>query len=115
MKRNKGILFIQLSRITSFLLVILFLSTILIQSLHNHTSSFNASSSQDKQYTSLAEKCKICDDYHHKQEKEAVLIHQTTLIVAIPDSVDLGARVLGGIYKFTLQGFTNKGPPAILA
>jgi hypothetical protein len=97
------------------MLVILFLSTIFIQALHNHNSSLNTASSQDEQYTSLSEKCKICDDYHHKQEKEAVQVYQTALIVALPDSVDLGTRVLGGIYKFTLQGFTNKGPPAIIA
>ncbi|WP_300603971.1 hypothetical protein [Niabella sp.] len=62
----------------------------------------------------IADHCKICDQIQHGVSYDGSVpdIQIATPIAAIPVH---GGRYYIGFYKFTLQGFTNKGPPAAMA
>lgn len=98
----------------SLLLVLAFALISVAQILHSHALE-NDTETIQKESVSLSEKCGICDYIIHKQGKEVVLTAPYAFAVPLPEAVVITSGVFAGIYKFTLQGFTNKGPPAILA
>lgn len=98
----------------SLLLVFAFTLISATQILHIHTMENDTEIAQ-KESGSLSEKCGICDYIFHKQGKEIVLTAPYAFAVPLPKAVVIASGVFAGIYKFTLQGFTNKGPPSILA
>ncbi|WP_256011923.1 hypothetical protein [Desertivirga xinjiangensis] len=59
--------------------------------------------------------CRICDYLAHKQGRELYLSFPPQLVLPILEPVMRNTPVIAVNYKFTLQGFTNKGPPYLLA
>ena len=71
-------------------------------------------SCNDKDSVSDTEDCKLCDYYSDQQGKQLFLHYPPVLIISLPATETLNTHVVIGNYKFTLQGFTNKGPPTPL-
>ena len=101
-------------RLGSLLLVMLFLSISVLQSLHSHNRvAQTEQSSADDDMVSNSDQCKICDYLLHKQDKQLFYSFATVVVPTIPDAIVYNDRSSIGNYKFTLQGFTNKGPPTV--
>lgn len=101
----------------AMLLVMLFLSISVAQILHSHpkvsaTPHTHQHDLDGGHQLSAADKCLICDYLAHQQSKEFYISHPLVLNVPLPDAITLNTNVFVGNYKFSLQGFTNKGPPA---
>jgi hypothetical protein len=112
-RREKNILkkYYQLG---SLLLIALFLSVSVIQALHSHKTSTHSeqSSTNDSEKVSDANDCKLCDYLHHKEGKQLFFAGVASIVLAVPEPITYQTHSFIGNYKFTLQDFTNKGPPA---
>jgi len=102
----------------AMLLVMLFLSISVAQIFHSHPKVATLEHLQqhdgnDQDQVASADKCLICDYLAHQQSKEFYISHPLVLSVPLPDAITLNTNVFVGNYKFSLQGFTNKGPPAL--
>jgi len=99
----------------ALLLVVLFLSITIVQALHSHKSclqieqSFNSSD----ETVSNSNPCQLCDYLTHEQGKQLFISYGSALVLSVPEPIVFHAHNFIGNYKFTLQGFTNKGPPAL--
>jgi len=91
------------------------LSISVIQLLHAHHDEHAGTKSGEAAYAIALEKCQVCDFMVHKQQKEFLLTGPQSL--DLPHSFPVAGQMRGMIvfYKFTLSGFTNKGPPSIFA
>ena len=101
-------------RTCAYVLVVLMLSIPLAQLLHHHENSTIEYVNQDGKasFNKSVEKCQLCDYLTQQHGKEFLLSHPTLLNQPLPQAIKIGAIVIAGNYTFTLQGFTNKGPPA---
>ncbi len=102
-----------LSKIISMLLVFLFTAITAIQALHKHQTAGIDRDDADTEYVYSSEKCSICDYLVQKRSHHAHLSYPPVITVPVTKAVTLLTRCYAGVYKFTLQGFTNKGPPAL--
>ncbi len=84
-----------------------------VQAFHNHNTTSLPLNDDDTEYVYSSEKCFICYYVIHKQSHQLHLAYPPVLIKPVTKAVTLLSRSYAGIYKFTLQGFTNKGPPAV--
>lgn len=115
-KKQRTIWFNKFRSAGSLLLLLLFLSIPLISAFHYHHAVVEYEKSGDDEHiSSIVDSCKLCDYFAHKQGKELHLSCPPQLVVPIPEPVTLNNPVIALNYKFTLQGFTNKGPPAFVA
>nr|WP_121270990.1 hypothetical protein [Pedobacter schmidteae] len=112
MKKQRNNPLGKLHKITALWLVLLMLSIAFIPYFHTHAKETECNQHSDECYGFPAGKCKICDYLLHKKGKEIFLDHPVLLAELLPRSITPGGRVYAGIYKFTLQGFANKGPPS---
>lgn len=112
-RRGYKSLKIKLQQGGSLLLVALFLFISAAQILHNHLDKHNDlhESCGDHDQLQLLDKCAVCDYYHHIQDKQIFLHYLPVLVVALPKAITVNTYVFVGNYKFSLQGYTNKGPP----
>lgn len=96
-------------------LAMLFVGNAAFQVFHNHE---HATSHKHYDHTSvqkLVKSCEACDYLAHHQFVPILTANHFELMPQVKSpSVHAGRYYIGG-YKFTLQGFTNKGPPAYLA
>jgi hypothetical protein len=99
----------------SFLLIILFLSISVVQIFHSHKTVIKTEQSDEESDGLVTEKCKICDFIIHKHGKAIHLSYTPVISAPLPEPVSYNTFSYIGNYKFTLQGFTNKGPPSLLA
>ena len=100
----------------SLLLVMLFLSIAIIQSVHTHDREVRTEQSAiDQDSLSNSDWCKLCDYFIHKQDKQLFLSYPPVVVPPLPEPVSYTTEIFVGNYKFTLQGFTNKGPPSPLS
>lgn len=99
----------------SCLLIILFLSISVMQILHSHKAVIKTEQSDEEDNGYLTEKCQICDFFIHKHGKALHLSYPPVISAPLPEPLSYITSSYIGNYKFTLQGFTNKGPPAFLA
>ncbi|WAC40287.1 hypothetical protein [Pedobacter sp. SL55] len=100
----------------SALLAILFLAIPFVQTLHSHHASEELiHTTTEKSISSAAEKCLICDYTAEIKGKQILMAHLP--VISIPTNVcaTLNTFVYTRIYKFTLQNFSNKGPPSLLS
>lgn len=100
----------------STLLAVLFLAIPFIQMLHSHHASEDfVNTVTEKSISITAEKCLICD-YTAEIKGKQILMAQPP-VVNIPTNIcaTLNTFVYTRIYKFTLQNFSNKGPPSRLS
>lgn len=100
----------------SALLAILFLAIPFIQTLHSHHSSEEfVNTTTEKSISSAAEKCLICDYTAEIKGKQILMDYPPTISIPTNVCVTLNTFVYTRIYKFTLQNFSNKGPPSLLS
>jgi hypothetical protein len=97
----------------ALMLVLLFLSINVVQVFHHHQKAVQTEVTDNDQDTvSASDLCQLCDYLMHKQGKELFFIYPPVDVFQLPEPVCHTTSVFVGNYKFTLQGFTNKGPPA---
>ncbi|SOD13293.1 hypothetical protein [Pedobacter xixiisoli] len=98
------------------LLAILFLAIPLIQTLHSHHAGEDfVNTTTEKSISSAAEKCLICDYTAEIKGKQILMAHPPTINIPTNVCATLNTFVYTRIYKFTLQNFSNKGPPSLLS
>lgn len=102
----------QCYRLISCLLIVVFLGISVGQLFHNHKSVIKTEQSADDDASYVSEKCNVCEFYVHKHSKFTHLSYPPVFVVAVPETITYNSSGFIGNYKFTLQGFTNKGPPA---
>ena len=96
--------------------MMLFLSISVIQALHSHNRPVQTEQgTNDEDTVSASDQCQLCDYFTQKQGKQLFLSYAPVLILPIPEPIPYNTKIFIGNYKFTLQGFTNKGPPALIA
>lgn len=115
MNNGTNVLWTKSQRTGSLLLILLFLFVAAVPLFHHHEHAhgnehINTSSEESIQ---LSDKCAVCDYCHHIEGQQILLYHPQLQIVLNTDAITLDNRVLVSNYKFTLQGFSNKGPPAL--
>lgn len=99
-------------RLISCLLIVVFLGIAVGQLFHNHKLIVKTEQSADEDASYVTEKCMVCEFITHKHSKFLHLSFPPVFVVAMPEPVTYSSKGFIGNYKFTLQGFTNKGPPA---
>ena len=98
-------------RFLSMLLVMLFLSISILQLAHAHSVIPSNEENIITDLVSAVEKCEICDFIIQKQSKHIATDISQEIIVLSPVKVTYQCNACICNYEFTLQGFTNKGPP----
>ncbi|WP_146198796.1 hypothetical protein [Pararcticibacter amylolyticus] len=111
MKRTVNISSSVFHQALALLLTFVFILNVSVQAFHHHSSDAEFKSLGDKEQVGNAGKCAVCDYIVHKQSKHTVLSYPPVMTSPVTKPVTLLNRVYAGVYKFTLQGFTNKGPP----
>lgn len=101
------------SKVISLALALVFFFITAVQAFHNHTFQPANDDADGQEYVFASEKCSVCDYVIHKQTDHAQHSYPPVLVAPVTKPVTLLSRYYAGIYKFTLQGFTNKGPPAV--
>ena len=97
-------------------MAMLLLYVTVIQALHHHATPADVNDiSNSGGYVHSSNKCAVCDYLSHHQFDEYHLPAVDQITVPVNKPVTSLSRSYAGIYKFTLQGFTNKGPPLFLA
>ena len=86
-----------------------------VQAFHTHDRHVNTEQSDQGDTTHEVEKCKICEFYIHKQNEAIHSFYPPVLAALLPTWIIYNNHFYIGNYKFTLQGFTNKGPPQLLS
>lgn len=97
----------------SLVLAFVFIAITAVQAFHKHNNTSAKDDSEDTEYVYANEKCSVCDYVVHKQSNYAHMYHPPVLMAPVTKAVTLLSKCYAGVYKFTLQGFTNKGPPAV--
>ena len=102
-------------RFLSVLLVTTVLSLSVVPLLHAHNDELRSLKTGATEYTKAVEKCQICDFLIHKQQKDFVLSASPALQLPFSFSLSKTVDRPVALCKFSLPGFTNKGPPAVPA
>jgi hypothetical protein len=98
----------------SILLVVLILSVFAIPVIHAHHNE-NPTRHSEKEIVSASKKCLTCSVLsHHQYQKYLISVDQPS-VAPVRTYIIILSGVFAGVFKFTLQGFTNKGPPSILS
>jgi len=103
----------KMHRFLSMLLVMLFLAVSILQLAHTHKLFASEKENITSDSASVSEKCDICDFIIHKQSKHISEYFYPGIIVLSPVEITYNCNSCICNYEFTLQGFTNKGPPAL--
>ena len=105
MKRRNTYQYKAAKKFAGALLAILFLTIPFIQTLHSHHADESfVKTTTEKSISSAAEKCLICEYTAEIKGKQILMAHPP-----------VNTFVYTRIYKFTLQNFSNKGPPSLLS
>ncbi|WP_295121192.1 hypothetical protein [uncultured Chitinophaga sp.] len=100
-------------RAGSLLLLVLLFSGTVIQASHFHHQVDVTEQCPGDDVMNNVDDCFVCDHYTQQAGKELFYAHPPVLDVPLPEPVQQNGRTYARIYKFTLQGFSNKGPPAL--
>jgi hypothetical protein len=95
------------------LLVFTFVFISFAQIVHAHHNGDIEHVVDQKESVAFTEKCSVCDYIFHKHGKDVVIPPPFFISFPLPNTNTCNTGVFVGNYKFTLQGFTNKGPPAL--
>ncbi|WP_188626399.1 hypothetical protein [Pedobacter quisquiliarum] len=106
-KHNKSA---QLYKATSMVLVMLLLLAFVFPAIHSHHNDAPTTHSE-KQITIASKKCPICSFLSHQEHHKYLVPTDHPSIQRVSTYTTILTGVFAGVYKFTLQGFTNKGPP----
>lgn len=96
-------------------MLLLFLAMPTLQLFHLHDQATELSSQTDDKTVidKLSEQCKLCDFLAHKQFKEFHLPKVIATVIISQQPVKIYGNYIAINYAFTLNGFTNKGPPSL--
>ncbi|GEP89997.1 hypothetical protein SAMN05660909_01415 [Chitinophaga terrae (ex Kim and Jung 2007)] len=107
---------IKLGRqVLAILLLVCFTYATFLPFFHSHTCIEHTENFKDSKSGSITSLCKACSYHIHHQGKDFDLPYPPTLEAPLPAIIEHNGRVCAGIYKMTLNAFTNKGPPAVAA
>ncbi|WP_207423070.1 hypothetical protein [Desertivirga brevis] len=111
MQKKKHITYLH--RLVSAFLLLLFLCVHLVEVFHAPHNSTDCSTGDntEQRYTVADQNCKICDYLAHTRQGPFSVSTSIVLSIPLPKAIEVSGRVVARIYKFTLQGFSNKGPP----
>ncbi|HMR84903.1 MAG TPA: hypothetical protein PKE30_17275 [Niabella sp.] len=97
-----------------FALIMLF--NIAVQGFHSHhPKQVTCEHAVQDTLTSYSAPCTICDHFQYRNHSDIPFLSHIEITPLLPTVPIHGGRYYIGFYKFTLQGFTNKGPPAGIA
>lgn len=115
--KNRNIYQLKVAKkFASALLAILFLTIPFIQTVHSHHASEDlVKTTTEKSVSSAAEKCLICEYTAEIKGKQILMAHPPVINIPTDVCAELNTFVYTRIYKFTLQNFSNKGPPSHLS
>lgn len=111
-KRRREYIKQLFSKAGCLLLMALFLFISAAQILHTHGYKVQTEHAGDSDNLDQSVDCKVCDYFIHHHSKQIFLTYPPLIAIPVPEIVVISTGVFARIYKFTLQGFTNKGPPA---
>lgn len=98
------------------LLAILFLAIPLVQTFHLHdTEDVFSKTDAEQSVASTPEKCLICDYTAEIKGKQILMDYPPVIDIPTSVCIIINTFVYTRIYKFTLQNFSNKGPPSLLS
>jgi hypothetical protein len=98
----------------SILLVVLILSVFAVPVLHaNHNEAPTRRSG--KEIVTASKKCLTCSVLSHHQHQKYLISINHPLVVPVRAYIILLQGVFAGVFKLTLPGFSNKGPPSLLS
>lgn len=105
--------FKESTQILAYLMILIFASMPIIQLVHSHEQTVEIVSSIDGKpaLNTAIEQCKLCDFFVHKQIKDYHIENPTELVIPIVQPIKACTNLISVNYTFTLNGFTNKGPP----
>ena len=116
MKRGNTYQLKAAKKFAGALLAILFLTIPFVQTLHSHHASEDfVKTTTEKSISSAAEKCLICEYTAEIKGKQILMAHPPVINIPSDVCAELNTFVYTRIYKFTLQNFSNKGPPSLLS
>lgn len=96
--------------------MLLLLFNIAVQSLHrHHQKQVTFEHADQKVVTSHTAFCVICDHFQYRTPSDIPFLSNIEITPPLPAVPVHGGRYYIGFYKFTLQDFTNKGPPAVIS
>ncbi|WP_207532429.1 hypothetical protein [Desertivirga arenae] len=112
---QKKIHITHVQRLVSAMLLLLFLCVHLLEVFHaHHQYALAGNGDKTKQHFEVSiQKCKICDFLTRTRKEPFCVSNSIVLSAPLPKAIELSGPVVAGIYKFTLQGFSNKGPPSL--
>ncbi|SDD69806.1 hypothetical protein SAMN04488024_107134 [Pedobacter soli] len=105
-----------MKRVLAVWLMILFVVTSFFQIFHHHHQDLPTHRNNNQ--TSVkkwVKSCEVCNYLAHHHAEAILTAYHLELAAQIKPSAPFAGRYYIGCYKFTLQGFTNKGPPAIIS
>jgi hypothetical protein len=92
------------------LLVMLLLLVFAFPVIHSHHNDAPTKHTE-KQITVASKKCPICSFLSHQKHQKYLIPIDHPFVKPVRTYITILPGVFAGVYKFTLQGFTNKGPP----
>lgn len=103
-----------LSRIGAIFLLLVFLSTPMIESLHHHRKSGIEAgidkSAVKKSFSAFEKKCKVCELIKHQFPHFYILRQASSIFILLPDQKLTWHFLLQSSSSFILK-CANKGPP----
>lgn len=105
----------RIHQLVSLIMVILVLSISAIPLFHAHHEGVGVNKTGAAAYSQAIDKCQICDFLAHNQQKEFLKPSQQLVPLVLFFALARYVSATITFYKFTLPGFTNKGPPASLS
>lgn len=102
-------------RFAAVIMTLLLLCTVTINTFHEHDKQIH-SFAKSKTSVIAKDDCKICEYSAHHHFNQALTSPTFTFDFKVPElpQISYGGYSIS-FYQFTLQGFTNKGPPVVLA
>ncbi|RFS21762.1 hypothetical protein DVR12_13965 [Chitinophaga silvatica] len=97
----------------SLLLLVSFMYVTFLPLIHSHTCTEHYENFMDHKSSSVSSVCKGCSDYAHHQGKEFDLPYPPVFTSLLPAPIEYSRPTCAGIYKMTLNAFSNKGPPTL--
>ncbi len=101
----------QVKNILAIWLVMIFVGTSLFQIFHHHKHHADHKHSNETSVQKWVKSCEVCDYLAHLHAVPILTAHHFELVPPVKSTAAFAGRYYIGFYKFTLQGFTNKGPP----
>jgi hypothetical protein len=104
----------KLNKLAAYLLALLFIAIPMLPLLHSHgqTTDIVTSTEGETPVVKITGRCKLCHFLAHKQIKDYQLEDAFEVVVPILLHITANTTLVAINYSFTLNGFTNKGPPA---